>query len=237
MVLRSLFTVLFFIPALSAQDILQRYFEANGRQADQTRDLQMEMDFDARLPKLGKVGHLTGKRYVARNGHVAFAVKSITGDDTVKKHVIARYLSGEQENSTKPIDSGITDQNYKFKFKRMAEQEGRRVHIYEVAPRKKRVGLYKGELWIDDELALPIREQGEFSKSPSPVFLKKVSFTRYYSVHKGVALPTRVQSVIETRIAGKAELLINYSNFQRGGEPPATEVAVATNHRPVPTVY
>lgn len=57
-----------------------------------------------------------------------------------------------------------------------------------------------------------------------------MSFTRYYSVHKGVALPTRVESVIETRIAGKAELLINYSNFKPGGEPPAAEVAVATNH-------
>ena len=230
MVLRLIFTVLLLIPALFAQDILQRYFEANGRQADQTRDLQMEMDFDARLPKLGKVGHLTGLRYVAKNGHVAFAVKSITGDDTVKKHVIARYLSGEQENSTKPLDSGINDKNYKFKFKRLAEQEGRRVHVYEVAPRKKRVGLFKGELWIDEELALPIREAGEFSKSPSPVFLKKVSFTRYYSVYKGVALPTRVESVIETRIAGKAELVINYSNFQPGGEPPAAEVAVATGH-------
>lgn len=141
---------------------MQRYFEANGRQADQTRDLQMDMDFDARLPKLGKVGHLTGVRYVAKNGHVAFAVKSITGDDTVKKHVIARYLAGEQENSTKPVDSGINDQNYKFKFKRMAEQEGRRVHIYEVAPRKKRVGLFKGELWIDEELACRSGRLGSF---------------------------------------------------------------------------
>ena len=230
MVFRFFFSVLLSIPALSAQDILQRYFEANGRQADQTRDLQMEMDFDARLPKLGKVGHLTGVRYVAKNGHVAFAVKSITGDDTIKKHVIARYLAGEQENSMKPIDAGINDQNYKFKFKRMAEQEGRRVHVFEVAPRKKRVGIFKGELWIDEELALPIRDGGEFSKSPSPVFLKKVSFTRYYSVHEGVALPTRVESVIETRIVGKAELLINYSNFKPGGEPPPAEVAVATNH-------
>ncbi len=190
----------------------------------------MEMDFDARLLKLKKVGHLTGTRYVAKNGHVEFAVKAITGDDAVKKHVIARYLAGEQENSTKQLDTGINDKNYKFKFKRVLEPEGRRVHVYEISPRKKRVGLYKGELWIDEETALPVRESGQFSKSPSPIFLKKVSFTRTYLIHEGIALPTRIESLIETRIAGKAELVINYTNFRPGGDPPAAEAQPGTNH-------
>lgn len=189
----------------------------------------MEMDFDARLLKLRKVGHLTGMRYVAKNGHVEFVVKSITGDDSVKKHVIARYLAGEQENSTKQLDTGINDKNYKFKFKRIQEPEGRRVQVFELSPRKKRVGLFKGELWIDEESALPVRESGQFSKSPSPIFLKKVSFTRTYLTVDGVALPTRIESVIETRIAGKAELVINYTNFQPGGEAPAAESQSGTN--------
>ncbi len=189
----------------------------------------MEMDFDARLLKLKKVGHLTGVRYVAKNGHVEFAVKSITGDDTVKKHVIARYLAGEQENSIKQLETGINDKNYKFKFKRVVEPEGKRVHVYEISPRKKRVGLYKGELWIDEETALPVRESGQFSKSPSPIFLKKVSFTRTYLFLDGVALPTRIESIIETRIAGKAELVINYTNFQPGGEAPPAEAQSGAN--------
>lgn len=189
----------------------------------------MEMDFDARLLKLKKAGHLTGLRYVDKNGHVEFIVKAITGDDAVKKHVIARYLAGEQESSTKRIDTGINDKNYKFKFKRVVEPEGRRVHVFELSPRKKRVGLYKGELWIDEETALPVRESGQFSKSPSPIFLKKVSFTRTYLFLDGVALPTRVESLIETRIAGKAELVINYTNFQPGGDAPAVDAQSGTS--------
>jgi len=223
---------LFFLfagPSLFAQDLLQRYFEAIARQTDRTRDLHMEMDFDARLLKLKKVGHLTGMRYVAKNGHVEFVVKSITGDDSVKKHVIARYLAGEQENSTKRLDTGINDKNYKFKFKRVLEPEGRRVQVYEISPRKKRVGLFKGELWIDEESALPVRESGQFSKSPSPIFLKKVSFIRTYLFVDGVALPTRIESIIETRIAGKAELVINYTNFRPGGDAPAAEVQSGAN--------
>lgn len=218
--LRLLLFFLFAAPVLLAQDLLQRYFEAVARQADRTRDIRMEMDFDARLLKLEKAGHLTGMRYIAKNGQVAFTIKSITGDDTVKKHVIARYLAGEQENSTRQLDTGINDRNYKFKFKRVTETDGRRLHLYEISPRKKRVGLYKGDLWIDEETALPMREAGQFVKSPSPIFLKKVSFTRTYLVVDNVALPTRIESLIETRIAGKAELVINYTNFQPGGDPP-----------------
>ena len=218
--LRLLLFFLFAAPVLLAQDLLQRYFDAVARQADRTRDIRMEMDFDARLLKLEKAGHLTGMRYIAKSGQVAFTIKSITGDDTVKKHVIARYLAGEQENSTRQLDSGINDRNYKFKFKRVAETDGRRVHLYEISPRKKRVGLYKGEFWIDEETALPVQEAGQFVKSPSPIFLKKVSFTRTYLIVDGVALPTRIESLIETRIVGKAELVINYTNFQPGGDPP-----------------
>lgn len=218
--LRLFFFFLFATPVLLAQDLLQRYFEAVARQVDRTHDIRMDMDFDARLLKLAKVGHLTGMRYVDKKGHVNFTIKSITGDDTVKKHVIARYLAGEQENSTRHLDTAINEKNYKFKLKRVNETEGRRAHVFEISPRKNRVGLYKGELWIDEETGLPVREAGQFSKSPSPIFLKRVTFNRTYLLVEGVALPMRIESLIETRIAGKAELVINYSNFQPGGDPP-----------------
>lgn len=214
---------------LSAQDVLQRYFEASARQTEATRGFHMEMDFDARLPKLKRTGHMTGIRYVSPTGQVNFVVKSVSGDDSVKKHVIARYLSGEQENSEKPIDSSISEKNYKFKLKRTIEQDGRRIQVYEVNPRKKRVGLYKGELWLDEATALPVREVGQFSKSPSPLFLKKVSFVRNYSIEGDVAIPTRIESVVETRIAGKAELTINFSNFAKGGVPDSVEHRIASS--------
>ena len=36
--------------------------------------------------------------------------------------------------------------NYKFKYKGMATNDGRTVHVFQLTPRKKRVGLFKGEL-------------------------------------------------------------------------------------------
>jgi len=49
-------------------------------------------------------------------------------------------------------------------------------------------------------------------KSPS-IFLKKVAFIRKYEIRNGISVPLQVQSVVDTRLAGKAELTIDFTNF------------------------
>ena len=49
-------------------------------------------------------------------------------------------------------------------------------------------------------------------KNPS-VFLKKVDFVREYEIRDGLALPTRIESRVDTRLVGLAELDIRFSNF------------------------
>ncbi|MBI2688970.1 MAG: hypothetical protein HYX27_21930 [Acidobacteria bacterium] len=198
-------------PPQVSQQVLARYFAAVSEQTPKTRGVEMDMDFSARLPKLKKEGSMLAKRIVSSLGKISFVVKSFSGDSTVKNYVIIKYMSGEVEMADKTLDAGINPKNYKFKYKRMESFNGRQVHVFELNPRKKQLGLFKGELWIDDETALPVRETGSLVKSPS-IFLKKVNFTRTYAMYNGAALPARVESVVETRIAGKAELDIRYSN-------------------------
>jgi hypothetical protein len=204
-------------PQRISQQILGRYFAAVTAQSTKTRGLEMEMHFSARLPRLKKEGVMLAQRIVSSLGNITFVVKSFTGDNTVKNYVITKYMAGEVDLAEHPLDTGINPKNYKFKYKRMETFNGRPVHVFELNPRKKRLGLFKGELWVDDESALPVRETGSLVKSPS-VFLKKVNFVRTYAVINGAALPEHVESVVETRIAGKAEIDIHYSNF--GSEPP-----------------
>lgn len=194
------------------QQVLARYYAAVTQQAPKTKSIEMDMDFSARLPKLKKEGALLGRRIVSSLGKISFVIKSITGDNTVKQYVIAKYLAGESEMSEKSHDAAITPKNYKLKYRRAESFNGRPIHIYELSPRKKQLGLFKGELWIDEETALPVRESGIFAKNPS-VFLKKVNFTRTYAMYEGAALPARIESRVETRIAGAADLDIRYSNF------------------------
>jgi hypothetical protein len=107
----------------------------------------------------------------------------------------------------------ITTENYKFKYKGQKERDGRMTYVYEVNPRQKREGLFKGEVWVDADTALTVVESGRFVKSPS-VFLKKVHFTREYTVQDGVPVPKAMQTSIETRFWGLAELDIQYSQME-----------------------
>ncbi len=191
-----------------ADSYVERYLEATKTQKNSLRGMQMEVSLDARLPRLEKRGRLRALRTISKLGMITYKALGFSGDNMIKNQVIARYLDGESQTR----DIGITRANYKFKYKGQTQQDGRKVYVLQVTPRKKVVGLFRGELWLDAESALPVRESGRFVKSPS-VFLKKIEFVRDYQIKDGVAIPKHVESTADVRVLGRAELSIEYSNL------------------------
>jgi hypothetical protein len=194
-----------------SENILGRYVQASS--AKVVRGLTMAAMFAGSLPKMGKSATVNARRLITREGGVNYEITGRQGDATVWKEIILRYINGEMENAGK--DHGkiaVTPENYKFKYKGERERDGRTAHVFEVNPRKKRQGLFKGEIWIDAETALTVYETGRFVKSPS-VFLKKVQFSREYAILDGVAVPKTLQTSIETRFWGLAQLDIQFSDF------------------------
>jgi hypothetical protein len=106
----------------------------------------------------------------------------------------------------------ISPANYKFKLKGEQDMNGRHVVMLQITPRKKKVGLFKGELWVDAETGMPVRESGQFVKTPS-VFLKKIAFVRDYELQDGVSIPAHIESKVDTRIVGLAEIEISFSKY------------------------
>lgn len=207
--------------------IVDKYVVATHTQQSALRGVQMEVDIDATIPKLHKRATFRALRTISRLGQITYRALGFSGDNTVKKEIITRYLAAEaegRENGT----LAITPENYKFKYKMDFEQDGRPLAILQVTPRKKAIGLFKGELWIDVETGMPVREAGEFVKSPS-VFLKKIAFVRDYELRDGVAIPKRIESIVDTRVVGKAELMIHFSNFAKQGELADGETAPSGN--------
>lgn len=194
--------------------IINLYVSATEAQKAELHGLSMAVSIDASLPKLKKTGKLQALRQISKIGEITYRALRFDGDNTVKKDVIARYLAAETAARNGGGDLAINQKNYRFCYKAMLEQDGQRVHIIELKPRKKRIGLFKGEIWIDGETFLPVRESGTFVKNPS-VFLRKVEFTREYEVLEGVAVPTHIASKIETRLVGAAEIDVKYSNVTR----------------------
>jgi len=215
--------------------IIDKYVDATHVQEESLRGLQMEVNIDAQLPKLEKHGKLRALRKISLLGKITYKALGFSGDNTVKKEVITRYLAAEsaaRENGT----IAITPANYKFRYAGRLVQNGVITQIMDITPKKKAVGLFKGQIWIDAVSGMPVREVGQFVKTPS-VFLKKIAFVRDYEIRNGVAFPSHIQSTVDTRIVGRAELEINFSNFTRensSDDEPAVESGSQPNPPAVP---
>ena len=204
-------------PAASAA-LVDEYCAASLAPRQSLRGASMNVEIEASLPRLKKHGRLHALRRISAIGRITYEKLRFDGDGTVKNQVIARYLTAEAEAATGAVTAlGVTPENYKFKYKGMGESDGHSVHLFQVTPRKKRVGLYKGELWIDAATHLRVRESGYFVKNPS-IFLKRIEFVRTYEIHDGISIPRRIHSVVDTRLVGKAEMTIDFSNVSLDGQ-------------------
>jgi hypothetical protein len=202
--------------------VLDKYVLTVEAQQHQQRTVSMDVDMDADLPQLQKHGRFHAFRFITRVGQIFYDRRRFEGDNTIKKEVIGRYLQAEkQARSEYSADIAVIPANYKFKYKGVTNYADRVAYVFQVTPKRKRIGLYKGELWIDQETYLPLREWGVLAKNPS-VFLKNVYFVRDYAICDGISVPRRLISDISTRLFGKANLTIWYKNFSVGKAKTAT---------------
>ena len=201
-----------------ADAIVENYCAATRRQGQVVRGASMEVEISGSLPKFKKQGKLHALRHITALGRITYDALRFSGDNTIKKEVINRYLQQEAE-AMDDSTIGVTPDNYKFKYKGKQALDGRDAYLFQVTPKKKREKLYKGELWIDAATGMPLRETGTLVKSPS-IFLKKVAFVNEYKLENGVSLPSHIECHVDTRIAGRADLNILFSNIAPAREQP-----------------
>jgi len=149
-------------PPIPEEQMVNRYLEATQTQQSALLGGSSEVDIDAAVPKYKKTGKLHALRNISKLGKITYHALRFSGDNVVKTEVIANYLKAEVESGRTPSDVSITPQNYKFKYKGTQERNGRQVFVLQLKPREKRVGLFKGELWLDSETYMPVREAGAF---------------------------------------------------------------------------
>ncbi len=194
--------------------MVTRYLQATQTQQRALRGGTEEIDIDAAVPKFKKQGKLHALRSISKLGKITYKALGFSGDNVVKTEVIANYLKAEVEAAKGQSDVAINRDNYKFKYKGTYDWNGRTIYVLHVNPREKKVGLFKGELWLDADTYMPVREAGSFVKSPS-FMLKKMQFVRLYELQNGVSVPQRTESRVETRFFGNVELNINYLTFSK----------------------
>lgn len=197
-------------------EIVRNYCAASRGQEEAFKGASMDVEIHGALPGLKKSGVLKALRRISSLGRITYQVLGFEGDHTVQKEVIARYIEAEIDvQRGQSATMAVTPDNYKFHYKSLGHLDGRSAYVFEVTPRKKRDGLFRGEVWIDTETYLKVQETGYLVKNRS-VFLKRVEFTRQYEIRDGMSVPRRIESVADVRLVGKAELTIDYSNFSVG---------------------
>jgi hypothetical protein len=202
-----------------ADEIVRNYCAASSGQATEFKGASMQVEIHGALPNLKKSGVLRALRRISSLGRITYQVLGFEGDHTVQREVIARYIEAEIDAQRDQAASmSVIPDNYKFHYKGRSQLDGRSVYIFQVTPRQKRDGLFRGDVWIDAATYLKVRESGYFVKNRS-IFLKRVAFTRRYEIRDGMSVPLRTESVADVRLVGKAELTIDYTDFSVGDLP------------------
>jgi hypothetical protein len=186
---------------------------------------------EAELPDQSQKGRYELERTYSAPHTLKFKAVSFTGDGFVKTNVIHRLMQSEVDHVEKQEgpDTAITARNYKFNYKGVKQVDGRDVHVFEVKPREKRVGLFKGKIYLDMLTGTLRRAEGQAVKSPS-FFIKKIEFTTDYADVGSFTFPVRLHSTAKTRLVGRAVVDVSISDYQ----PQAVSVEAAGPAAPAP---
>lgn len=198
------------------RSMIGRYLDARWVQEAALRSVQAQVSIEARLRKPARQGSLRLIRSTSATGRITHLVTKHSGDRTVVREVIGRYLAAETE-ARDSRDLELTPVNYKFRLMATLDSGNQVTYVFRVTPRKRKIGLFKGELWVDRNTGMPLRESGQFVRSPS-VFIRKIRFVRDYEIRDGIAIPRRIVTRIDARPAGRADLDVQFGAFHRLGD-------------------
>ena len=169
----------------------------------------------AELPDTKQSGVYEVTQRYSSPHQLTFKAVRFTGDNFVKSNVILRVLQSEVDHVQKddPATNAINATNYKFTYKGTSQLNGRMVHVYQLKPRQKRSGLFKGKMYLDVYSGNMVRAEGRLVKSPS-LFVKKLEFVQDYSDFDTFTFPVHIHSEALARIVGRTVVDIYFSDYQ-----------------------
>jgi hypothetical protein len=204
-------------PARMSSELALQVHEARAKR--QARELGEYVDttiIEAELPQTAQKGVYQLRRMYSAPKSLVFKAVNFVGDGFVKTNVIARLLQSEVDHAQKP-DNGslaITSANYKFNYKGVHEVEnGPLCHVFEVKPRHKRPGLFKGTIYLNVYSGAMFRAEGKMVKSPS-FFVKNIEFSQEYTDVAGFDMVSHIHSTADARIIGKTVVDIKHNDLQ-----------------------
>ena len=212
------------LPRMAPDFALQTFERRSQLQAANLASYYASTVINAELPGTAQQGEFELRSHYAAPHTLEFKPVHFTGDGFVKNNVITRLLQSEVDHQKEDSSlTAVTPGNYKFSFKGTVELNDRLVHVYQTKPRKKRVGLFKGRIFLDVYTGALVRAEGTVVKSPS-FFVKKIEFVQDYIDYGSFTFPAHMHSDARTRVLGRVIVDI----YQRDYHPTPNATQTAT---------
>ena len=169
----------------------------------------------AELPGTAQKGEFELQRHYAAPRTLQFKPARFSGDGFVKTNVIARLLQSEVERVQNgdnallakhpPTTSSLTRD-----FPRLMDAKSTFISSN---PHQKRVGLFKGRIYLDATTGSLVRTEGKVVKSPS-FFVKNIQFLQDFADFGRFTFPVHLHSEATARIVGKTIVDVINRDFQ-----------------------
>jgi hypothetical protein len=214
----SFLALLFVVPQLSAgSDLLSgqqtspqsvafgRYFASLEHGSPSAELGPMAVLIEASVPSLYKESVLLAVRQTGNNERSEFLILGIDGDGAVAEEVIARYFVIQEQMENLPGSSIlITPENYRFQFRGQVRTGNGSAHVYDITPKKRRPGLFKGQIWIDAVTGTELLISGHLTDTSST---SSITFVR--EINLDASGYTRITHLTFTvPLLGRSELIV-----------------------------
>ncbi len=171
----------------------------------------------ASAPDLYKESALLAIRQPGDNERSEYLIAGIDGDGVVVEEVTGRYFKFREEIENLPKSSVlITPENYKFRFRGEVKAATGGAYVYDITPRKRRRGLFKGQIWIEAGTGAELLVSGRFIDAPSRT--DSITFVRETKLDaEGYVRVTHLSFAVP--LLGRSELMVAECPLRLTGVP------------------
>jgi len=144
-----------------------------------------------------------------------FTVRSSTGSTLIIDKVFKKLLEAEDDSLSKDVQrsTALNKENYDFRLVGFVNSHSRPMFVLLVEPKTKSKFLFRGKVWVDANDFAVVRLKAEPAKNPS-FWTKNNEIEQLYMKVNDFWLPERNHSISSIRLGGRAELTIDYQNYQ-----------------------
>jgi hypothetical protein len=144
-----------------------------------------------------------------------FTIQSSDGSQLVIDRVFKRLLQAEQDAMAVEAQrlTALNFDNYNFAMVGYEYTSLRSMYVLSVEPRRKDKFLFRGRVWVDGNDFAVVRLEAEPAKNPS-FWTKSTEIEQLYMKVGEFWLPKQNHSISTIRLGGRADLRIEYRNYE-----------------------